>query len=335
MLGWLYAQIANTRNALFDRGILKTHDLGAPAISVGNITFGGTGKTPLVAYIAELLATNGEKVCILTRGYGRKEPNSRVLVSDWNAILTKPEYSGDEPFELAQKLLGKAIVLADPDRVSAARWAKENYGITAFVLDDAFQHRRARRDLDVVCIDATDPFGHKKHRGVLREPVSGLKRAGVMVITRADLVNDIVGLRSELTRINPECPVFAVSNRTSAIQSIDGADEISIEKIRGKRIYAFCGIGNPEGFFAQLKNEGFDLAGTMDFHDHHPYSQTDIDEIENAAGSVEADLLLTTVKDSVKLTGLTFTVPCYRLETELVIEEKEEFDRVLLGVIKP
>lgn len=330
MLGWLYAQIANTRNALFDRGLLKSHDLGAPAISVGNITFGGTGKTPLVAYIAELLADNGEKVCILTRGYGRKEPNSRVLVSDWNKVLENVENSGDEPLELAQKLLGKAIVLADPDRVSAARWVKENYGITAFVLDDAFQHRRARRGLDIVCIDATDPFGQKKHRGVLREPVSGLKRAGTIVITRADLANDFERLRSELYRLNPESPIFAVSNRMSAIRKIDNSDEITLDEIRGKRNFAFCGIGNPEGFFTQLKNEGFDLAGTREFHDHHPYSQGDIDEIENAAKDAGADALLMTVKDAVKLTSLCVTLPCYRIESELVIDKKEELAGILL-----
>ena len=120
----IYKTIVNARNALYDKGLFETFDLGARAISIGNITTGGTGKTPLVAYVAEILAARGEKVCILTRGYGRENAHKRVLVSDSKQILASPTEAGDEPFELAQKLIGKAIVIADADRVSAAEWAK-------------------------------------------------------------------------------------------------------------------------------------------------------------------------------------------------------------------
>ena len=147
LAGKLYGRVADLRNSMYDRGTLKSYDLGARTISIGNITMGGTGKTPLVAYVAELLADNGEKVCVLTRGYGRRNENERVLVSDGNAALVDAETGGDEPVELAQKLLGKAVVVADADRVATARWANEEFEITSFVLDDGFQHRHEEGDV--------------------------------------------------------------------------------------------------------------------------------------------------------------------------------------------
>ena len=158
LLSPIYGKIADLRNSLYDRGIFKSHDLGAHTISIGNITTGGTGKTPLVAYVAEMLANRGERVCVLTRGYGR-ESSGRVLVSDGTAPMVDSRTGGDEPVELATRLAGKAMIVADADRVAAAAWSIEKFGVTRFVLDDAFQHRRAKRDIDIVCIDATDPCG--------------------------------------------------------------------------------------------------------------------------------------------------------------------------------
>jgi tetraacyldisaccharide 4'-kinase len=126
-LGWIYGRVMQARNALYDRGILKSYDLGARTISVGNITTGGTGKTPLVALIANILAEHGEKVCILTRGYGRKDENKRVVVCSRDTMVADAELAGDEPVELAQQLLGRAIIIADADRVAAANWAKDNF----------------------------------------------------------------------------------------------------------------------------------------------------------------------------------------------------------------
>jgi tetraacyldisaccharide 4'-kinase len=189
-VGWLYGRIADIRNMLYEKGVLKSHMLGAKTISIGNITTGGTGKTPLVIYVAEILADAGEKVCILTRGYGRSNPRDRVLVSDGTNVLVDARTGGDEPVELARKLMGKAIIVADVDRVAAAAWAKEKFGITAFVLDDGFQHRRAKRDLDIVCVDATNPWGGSRMlpAGSLREPLKNLARSDAIVVTRSDIV---------------------------------------------------------------------------------------------------------------------------------------------------
>ena len=261
LLSSIYGKAMDVRNGLYDKGTFKTFDLGARTISIGNNTTGGTGKTPLVAFVAAILAERGETVCILTRGYGRKDSAKFVLVSDGSTILSTPENAGDEPFELAQKLLGKAIVIADADRVAAAEWAKAKFGVTAFVLDDGFQHRRAGRDVDIVCIDATSPMGDRQAgslrsrmvlpAGRLREPLHNLKRADVVVITRANLVDDISNLRSEISDLNPEAMIFSVSNKI-----------LNLEEFSGKRVFAFCGLGNPAGFFEHLRRAGIDVVGT-------------------------------------------------------------------------
>ncbi len=328
LLSSIYGKAMDVRNGLYDKGVFQTHDLGARTISVGNITTGGTGKTPLVAYVAEKLAERGETVCILTRGYGRKDSKKRVLVSDGSTILSDPANSGDEPFELAQKLLGKAIVIADADRVAAAEWAKRKFGVTAFVLDDGFQHRRVKRDLDIVCIDATNPGGNTQAgslrsggmlpAGRLREPLHNLGRADIVVITRADLVDDISNLRSEISDLNSAAAVF------TAMTNIVNADEF-----RGKRALAFCGLGNPEGFYEQLRREGMDVIGMRTFVDHHQYAQKDIDAIESEARACGAEALLTTPKDDVKLSDLKFEMPRHVVGIEIEIDDAAVFAALL------
>jgi tetraacyldisaccharide 4'-kinase len=324
---WLYGKIANVRNSLYEKGAFKSFSLGAPTISIGNITFGGTGKTPLVQFIAEVLAEAGEKVCILTRGYGRENPKQRVLVSDGEKVLADVKTSGDEPFELAQKLLGKAFVVADADRVSAANWARETLGVTAFVLDDAFQHRRAKRDLDIVCIDATNPFGNS----FLREPLENLKRADAIVITRANLVESVEILKSQILKYNPDCPIFTAENKVSRLIELeDFPAKAQSGKADGNRFLAFCALGNPDNFFEQLKREGFNLVSTQKFSDHHFYKQKDIDKLEENALQYGAEILITTWKDAVKLKDLRLKLPCLAAESKLIFNDEKRL-RDLVG----
>lgn len=328
LLSAIYGKAMDVRNGLYDKGVFPTQYLGARTISIGNTTTGGTGKTPLVAYVAEILAARGETVCILTRGYGRKDSKKRVLVSDGSRLLSNPADSGDEPFELAQKLLGKAIVIADADRVAAADWAKRKFGVTAFLLDDGFQHRRARRDLDIVCIDATNPGGHTQAgslrsgevlpAGRLREPLHNLGRADAVVITRADLVDDISNLRSEISDLNFEAAIFTATNKI-----------VDANEFRGKRVFAFCGLGNPENFYEQLRREGINVTGTKTFPDHHPYTLSDIDAIESEARACGAEILATTVKDDVKLSDLKFKMPRHVVRIEVEIDDPTAFAALL------
>jgi tetraacyldisaccharide 4'-kinase len=324
MLRWIYVKIANFRNTLYENGARKSFPLGAPTIGIGNITAGGTGKTPLVAFVAEILAKNGEKVCILTRGYRRENPKERVLVSDGEKILADVRTAGDEPFELAQKLLGKAIVVADANRVAAGNWAQGAFGVTAFVLDDAFQHRRAKRDLDIVTIDATNPFGGGKN--FLREPLENLKRADAIVITRANLVDDIEGLKLKISKFNSDCPIFTAENKISELIDLkDFPAKTQSPKTKDPRpILAFCALGNPHNFFDQLKQEGFDLASTQKFPDHHFYTQRDVENLERNANQTGAEILLTTAKDAVKLKDLRFNLPCYVATSEMIFDYEKK-----------
>ena len=345
---WIYAKITDARNYLYDRGIFETFDLGARTISIGNITTGGTGKTPLVAYVANVLAARGEKVCILTRGYGRKNAERRILVSDREQIHATPSEAGDEPFELAQKLLGKAIIIADADRVSAAEWAKRKFGVTAFVLDDGFQHRKAKRDVDIVCIDATNPFGGGKTlpAGRLREPLVNLKRADIVVITRANLAGDISDLKSQISDLNVNAQIFEAKNeiervvaleefhaKTQRTQSEEKESEANAKanhfNVQQQPASAFCGIGNPENYFGQLRQENFSVTASETFRDHHFYTQQDIKKIERKARVSGAEILLTTAKDAVKLSDLRFEIPCFVVEVKTAIDNKEAFDKML------
>lgn len=328
LLGKIYGGVATARNLLYDRGVFKTYSLGARTISVGNITTGGTGKTPLVAYVAEILADSGEKVCILTRGYGRKNPASQVLVSDWENVLADATSGGDEPVELARKLVGKAIVIADSNRVAAARWAKDRFGITAFVLDDGFQHRRARRDLDIVCVDATSPSREMLPLGSLREPLSNLGRADVIVFTRSDLVDGIAALVSEAATLNPAAKIF-----TSRMDNLTPTPlSTFLDRHRSEpnfdpqaTSFAFCGLGNPNAFFNALRSAKYRLEATRAFRDHHFYSQEDVDDLQTEAVERRAQALITTPKDAVKLESLKLTFPCYVIESDVIFDDAEGF----------
>jgi len=339
-LNRLYETIIGARNSLYEKGVFKTHSLGAKTVSIGNVTVGGTGKTPLVALVAEILAENGEKVCILTRGYGRENSRKLVLVSDGEKITAEVREAGDEPFELAGKLLGKAIVVANANRVAAGNWARDKFGITAFVLDDAFQHLRVARDLDVVCIDATNPFGNGKilPAGVLREPLENLKRADAIVITRANLIEDVSDLKSQISKYNSTCPIFVSENKISrlvnlndfAAKSLNSLSAADIEQPEANNYLAFCALGNPNNFFEQLRAENFNVTATQTFPDHHFYTPKDIEKLLTKANQTKAKMLLTTAKDAVKLKDLKIDLPCFVAESEMIFDGHSDFRQWLL-----
>jgi len=337
-LGWIYGFVADARNWLYDREIFRSESLGALTVSIGNLTVGGTGKTPLVAYVAKVLSDNGRLVCVLTRGYGRKNAGQQVLVSDGRRVLCDARTGGDEPVELAYKLLGKAAVIANRDRVTTAEWARENLGATAFVLDDAFQHRRAKRDVDIVCIDATNPFGNGESlpAGILREHLSNVSRADAVVITRCDLVKDTDAVEDKLRRVATNVKVFRSSNKivrfTQLKDLVDGdAATANGEELRGSEGFAFCGLGNPLNFFRQLEKEGLQLTGRKTYSDHHFYNARDIAEIERRARAAGSSFLVTTVKDAVRLLQMEFRIPCYVAEIETVMADAEAFRDLIVS----
>lgn len=318
-LSALYGAVTRTHLALYRRGTFQTVKLERPVISVGNITAGGTGKTPLVQWVAETVANSGKKVCILTRGYGRKNPRSQVVVSDGQTIMATPAEAGDEPFLLAKNLLGSAAVVCNADRVSAGRYAIETFGTECFVLDDGFQHFRLARDLNIVTIDATNPWGGGRllPYGRLREPISGLSRADCVVLTRCDQARNIDALTAEIRDLIRGRPVFGSTMRVVQSRNLESP------------VAAFCAIGNPESFFEQVRTSGYELVFEKAFTDHHWYTQNDIDDLENAAKRAGANSLITTAKDAVKLTSLSFSLPLHVLEVEISIENEAAFAELI------
>jgi tetraacyldisaccharide 4'-kinase len=338
-LSALYSTVTRARLMLYQMGALRVHQINAPVISVGNITTGGTGKTPLVEWIAWMIAQMGCRPCILTRGYGRSGGSERVIVSDGERILADARAGGDEPVLLAERLQGVAAVISDADRVSAARWASETLGSQVFILDDGFQHLRIARDLNILTIDATAPWGggHLLPRGRLREPLRGLARADLIVITRADQVQDISPLKQQVERLSNGRPIFQAHTRTRRMRALtDRADEHASFTVSSTSPWAaFCAIGNPQSFFAHIRGGGHTLSYTRAFADHHVYTQQDVEALEREAAAHGAQLLLTTAKDAVKLRSLRFRLPCYVLEVEMVFDDESRLlDLIREAVLK-
>jgi tetraacyldisaccharide 4'-kinase len=338
-LGALYGLLTRARVALYRGGALRVEKINAPVISVGNITTGGTGKTPLVEWLALALAREGRRPCILTRGYGRANARARVVVSDGERVLVEAAAGGDEPRLLAEKLRGVAAVVSDADRVAAARWALENLHCDLFILDDGFQHLRIARDFNILTVDATNPWGGRRllPRGRLREPLREMARADCCVITRAEQLaaEPLDALREEVSRLMNGRPVFLSRTRIKglrpvALMSLNERDEASLGSLLPldslpQRVAVFCGLGNPSAFLESLRADGLALQHTRAFPDHHVYTQSDIEELEHEALARGAQALLTTAKDAVKLRALNFQLPCYVVEIELEFDDEAAF----------
>jgi tetraacyldisaccharide 4'-kinase len=342
-LGALYSVVIRARHALYKRGALRVHKISAPVISVGNITTGGTGKTPLVEWVARAVAKEGHRVCVLTRGYGRADTSQRVIVSDGESILADAREGGDEPLLLAETLRGVAAVISDANRVAAARWAEENLKSEVFILDDGFQHLRIARDLDIVAVDATNPWGGGQllPRGRLREPPRELARADCIILTRSEQAQDIDLLRKQAERLSGHRPVFLSSTRTRKVRPLDELVTISTVSQPSQPsasiphpFAAFCAIGNPAAFFEHLRRDEHQLKFTHAFPDHHPYSQRDIDALVTEARQEGAQALLTTAKDAVKLGSLRFDLPCYVLEIKLEFDDEEKLLAMIREAVK-
>jgi len=335
-----YGAVGGARRVLYRAGVLPVERIGVPIVSVGNITAGGTGKTPLVEWLARAAASEGRRVCILTRGYGRADVSRRVIVSDGEHVLAEAREGGDEPRLLAEKLRGLAAVISDANRVAAARWALENFRSDVFILDDGFQHLRLARDLNILTLDATDPWGGMSllPRGRLREPLREVKRADLIVVTRAELAGDIEDLRSRAETLSGGRPVLIARTETLRISPLIAPPGKVAGGAHGMNripepLAAFCAIGNPQAFFAHARREGLTLNHTHPFADHHVYTQSDIDGCVREAVRHGALALLTTAKDVVKLRALNFALPCYVLEVELKFDDEQRMRDILNGII--
>jgi tetraacyldisaccharide 4'-kinase len=331
-LSAVYSAVTRTRLAAYRRGWFSVSKLDAAVISVGNLTTGGTGKTPLVEWVCRAIASGdaaedlrkSKRICVLTRGYGRNNPKTQLVVSNGIELLAGEREAGDEPFLLAKNLLGIAAVVANPDRVAAGEWAVKNLDAECLVLDDGFQHLRLARDLDMVTIDGTNPWGGGSLLpiGRLREPRAGLSRADCVVITRAEQVKDLPSIRAAVAQMVGAVPIFSARMVTSGIRRL-GGESASAEAVQSRTLGAFCGVGNPVSFFNHLLREGFAPVFTRAFTDHHNYNQSELDALVREAKSRGADGLITTAKDATRLSTSYLELPCYILDIQILIDEED------------
>jgi len=293
-----YGAIVALRNQLFDRGILKQVKLSCPVISIGNITAGGTGKTPMTILTANGLKAHGFRPAVLSRGYGGRLTTSGNVVSAGARTLLSPEEAGDEPVLIAGAAPG-IPVLTGPDRGVSGRLAIEKFGADVLVLDDAFQHRQLFRDVNIVLFDEDRPFGNGRllPAGPLREPPTALNRADIIVETGI--------ARGEKGRKKParhnKIPSFRA--RYQPLDIIQGNDHqiLPPEALQGKKIYAFTGIAGPNKFRATLEELGATIIKFLAFPDHYFYKQDDVQAITGEAKALNAEMVITTEKDGVKL----------------------------------
>ena len=314
-IGLLYGAAMRLRRACYECGLLRSRRLQGSVISIGNLTVGGTGKTPMVLWVAERLAAEGERPAILTRGY-------RGFGQSGGAA--EGSAMADEVALLRHRLDGSAQFGVGKDRYKSGLALSKN-GAQWFILDDGFQHLELRRDADVVLLDATDPFGGGAilPAGRLREPRSSLSRADIVVITRATHAPALESVVHRLTR----APVFYAHVRLEAVLRVPSMTEALPESERRKfQFFAFCGIGNPAAFFDDLRNWGCSLAGQRSFADHHRYSGAEIGDLEKAASAAGANGLICTEKDVFNLPrSFAAALPIYACRIRLGLNDEAGF----------
>lgn len=308
-----FGALLTLRRRFYESGLFRSEPAPVPAISIGNLTWGGTGKTPFTLWLAQQFAASGRRIGIVSRGYGRRSRGLR-LVSDGSRLLLGVEESGDEPILLARRL-PKAVVVVSENRIEGARKAAE-LGAELLLLDDAFQHLAIRRDLDVVLIDCADPLGGGLPPfGRSREPASALSRADLFVLTGCER-DSAENAEALLRRWNRNAPIFHARTRFSGWFDERG-ESVADARVVGQRSIAIASIAGPERFRATLREAGTDPASFFCFRDHHFYSDADVRRIEAAARSTGASVLLTTEKDHVKLVGkFDFPVVAARIEPD-------------------
>jgi len=312
---------ARVRGRAFDRGLITVRRLPVPCISVGNLSVGGTGKTPLVAWLIEELSRLGARPAVVSRGYGgsTRGPARVPTAGDCDAARR----FGDEPALLAERYRGVPVVVGR-DRHAAGLIAAATAGTTVVVADDAFQHRRLARDLDIVVLDATRGLGNGRllPAGPLREPPERLKRAGVIVLNRVSAASDLAGLRRTVVRLAPRAPIVETDLEFSGWR--DALTGAPAELPAGAGVYVFSGIANPGSFRRTLEGQGLRVDGWEVFRDHHAYRPREVERLGHAAESSGAAAAVTTAKDAVRIPAWSAGVPLYRAEVKLVMMRGRE-----------
>jgi len=339
----LFTGIVKLRRFLYDKRIIRDYTLGIQVITVGNLTVGGTGKTPVVEKFARELQDAGRKVAILSRGYRSKPPplHKRIvnklllrtesvpprIVSDGKSLLLDSETAGDEPYMLASNLKD-VVVLVDKDRVKAGRFAIERFGCDTLLLDDGYQYwKLAGRRRDIVLIDRQQPFGNEYllPRGTLREPEGHLSRADTIFITKSD--GNTAELRARITRLNPDAGIIECVHHPMYLEDLFTGQRIELDFLKGRKLASLSGIAQPESFEKSLVKLGAELTYSKRFADHHRFSQQEVLNTINRSKKRQAEAIITTQKDAVRFPKIDRRdLPIYFMRVEIrILSGAEDF----------
>jgi tetraacyldisaccharide 4'-kinase len=318
-----YRGLLGAREWLYARGVLASRAVGVPVVSIGNLTVGGTGKTPAVELAVRTLKELGHRPAVLSRGYGRRGHSIQVVA---DAVSTlDAEEAGDEPFVLARRLPGVPVVVG-PNRHAAGRYAVERFGVSAIVLDDGFQHRTLAKDLEIVMARARAPWGNGRllPGGPLREPLAALARAHLIVVTGARTADDVGEVAAAAREHAPGVPVIAARHVPTECWEAGAMRPLGPDALRGLKLFGFAGIGAPDSFRQTLVETGAIEAGFARFADHHWYTVDELATLERRAQAASAVGLVTTEKDWARLRRLPArAVPLYVLGVRLALVSGE------------
>jgi len=351
-LSYLFSGIVRLRWYLYEHRFLRNRPLGCLVVVVGNLTVGGTGKTPVVEKFARTLHERGRKVAILSRGYkSKKEPLAQKLwrklthgdeippkiVSDGKKVLLDSDVAGDEPFMLAKNLPG-VVVLCDKNRVKAGSFAIRRFGCDTLILDDGFQYLPLKGRLNLLLVDKTNPFGnqHLLPRGILREPIKHLSRATYIFLTKSDGKPD-EALLELIRENNPTAEIIECAHQPQYLQSVETGERLPLDRLKGAHVAAFSGIASPESFENMLRGYGAEIRYNKRFLDHHRFSRYEIQNLYKKVGESNLDMIVTTEKDAVRLfEDIKAPIPIYYLRLEIdILSGEEDFDAAATRICLP
>lgn len=346
-LSHLFGALVQVRLWLYRHGLKRHHALGCQVLSVGNLTVGGTGKTPVVEVFARSLQQQGRKVAILSRGYKRVKPpfwqrmfmragrtSEPLVVSDGERLLLDSSTSGDEPYMLASNL-PQVAVLVDKNRVKSGQYAIKKLGCDTLILDDGFQYLSLKHRHDIVLVDRTNPFGngHVLPRGLLREPARNIKRAHFIFITKSN-GDGAAELKRQLRELNRDAEISECRHCPRHLKNVFTGEVLELERMRNMRASAVSGIAVPQGFEDELKRLGVDLLFHQRYADHHRYSQQEIIDLINRSIESGAEAIITTEKDAVRFPLIERRdIPIYFLRVEIeLLSGAEAFNEHILRI---
>lgn len=340
-ISFIFLSVVSVRYFFYKTGLLRRFPLGVQVISIGNVTAGGTGKTPVTEIFARTLAAQGRKVAILSRGYRRKEApfwqrlftqvvEPPLVVSDGKHVLLDSETGGDEPYMLASNLPGVAVVV-DRNRVKAGRYAVNRLGCNTIILDDGFQYQKLKHSIEVVLVDSTNPFGNGNMlpRGILREPARHLKRADIIFLTKCR--GDVSEVRKEIRRYNKKAEIVECNHTPKVLKDVWSREEYSLDWLKGKTTCTLSGIASPKGFENSLRRLGAKVVWCERYADHHRYASSEILYALNRTADMNADALVTTEKDAVRFPRFETTpVKCLYLRIAIeILNGAENFTSII------